>query len=154
LGYNSSDIGMIVQARQYAAVQGADRKYAAEIVTQLANGVITQTDYQAAFDALRLPKLEKDALTRNANALLATHRKKLSLGFLKRAYLDASITIDEYLTHALALGYAQDDVDLLEVELLFEQKQQAAKAATKAQAAAAKLAKKSTTTTTPPKTGG
>jgi hypothetical protein len=153
LGFNSSDIGLIVQARQYAAVQGADRAYAKEITTQLANGVITATDYQTAFDALRIPKLEKDALTRNANALLAHHRKQLSLGFLKRAYLDASISLDEYIAHALAMGYSQDDVDLLEIELLFDQKKQAATAAAKAAAAAKKAAGKATTPTTPPATG-
>jgi len=148
LGFNTSDIGQIVLARQLMAVQGADRQYARMIVEQLANGIISGADYQSAFDALRLPRLEKDALTRNANALLSHRRKQLSLGFLKRAYLDASITLDEYLQHALALGYSQDDVDLLEVELLFEQKQHAAKAAARAVAAAKKLAGK--TPTTPP----
>jgi hypothetical protein len=154
LGFNSSDVPLLLQAKQLASVQGADRKYATEIVTQLANGVITSTDYQQLFDALRLPKLEKDALTRNANALLAHHRKQLALGFLHKAYLDGQVTINEYTAHALALGYSQDDVDLLEVQLLLDAKNAAAHAAAKAAAAAAKLAKKTSGTPTTPPAGG
>lgn len=148
LGFNTSDIGLMIQARQYGAVQGADRKYAEILADHLFDGLISQGDYDDQIARLRIPKLETDALTRNAVARKNHKHKTLSLGFLKRAYLDASITLDEYIAHALALGYSQEDVDLLEVELLFAQKKDAARAATKAAASAKKAAGK--TSTTPP----
>lgn len=148
LGFNSSDIPLMIQARQYGAVQGADRKYADILAAQLFEGTIVQSDYDAEIARLRIPKLEADALTRNAVAHRNHKHKQLSLGFLKRAYLDASITLDEYTTHALALGYTQNDVDILEVELLVSQKAAAVKVAAKALAVAKKAAGK--TPTAPP----
>jgi len=151
LGFNTSDIGLMLQARQLQSVQGAERKYADILAEQLFDGVISQSDYDAKVNELRLPKLETDALTRNAVARRNHKHKTLSLGFLKRAYLDASITLDEYLAHVTAMGYAQDDVDILEVELLFAQKAAAAHKAAKAAAAAKKAAGKGGTT---PPAGG
>ncbi len=151
LGFNTSDIGLMLQARQLQSVQGAERKYADILAEQLFDGVISQSDYDAKVNELRLPKLETDALTRNAVARRNHKHKTLSLGFLKRAYLDASITLDEYLAHVTAMGYAQDDVDILEVELLFAQKAAAAHKAAKAAAAAKKAA--GTGGTTPPAGG-
>lgn len=151
LGFNQSDIGLLLQARQLATVQGAERKYAEILAEQLFDGVISQSEYDTAVNQLRLPKLETDALTRNAVARRNHKHKTLSLGFLKRAYLDASITLDEYLNHVKAMGYAQDDIDILEVELLFAQKADAAHKGAKAAAAAKKAAGKGGTT---PPTGG
>lgn len=142
LGFNASDVPLMIQARQYGAVQGADRKYAEILAAELFEGTISQADYDDQFARLRIPKLEADALSRNAVAARNHKHKKLSLGFLQRAYLDATITLDEYLAHVKELGYSQDDVDILEVELLFKQKTTAAKAATKAAAAAKKAAGK------------
>lgn len=138
LGYNTGDIPLLIQARQLEFVQGADRKYAEILARQLVEGQIDQASFTSAVQALRIPKLEADALTRNAAAEVQSRHKHLSLGFLKKAYLNSVITIDEYLTFALQLGYTQDEVDILEQELLVEQKQQAAKVKAKAAAAAAK----------------
>jgi hypothetical protein len=148
LGFNTSDVPLMIQARQYGAVQGADRKYAEILAAELFEGTISQTDYDDQFARLRIPKLEADALSRNAVAARNHKHKKLSLGFLRKAYLDASITLDEYIAHVKELGYSQEDVDILEVELLFAQKTNAAHAATKAAAAAKKAAGK--TPTKPP----
>jgi hypothetical protein len=150
LGFNSSDTGPLVLSRQLIAVQGADRKYAEIIAAQLVEGVITQAQYDDEVAHLRIPKLEADALTRNGAALKTLHHAKLSLGFLRKAYLNATITIQEYLDHAAALGYTQDLLDILEFEVLTEQKIANAKAAAKATKAAAK--KKTPATTTPPAT--
>lgn len=138
LGFNPNNLGNLVLARQLTAVQGADRVYAGILAEQLLAGTISQPDYTAAVQALRIPKLEADALTRNAVARKTAHQRQLSLGFLKKAYLDATITLQEYLDHAAALGYSQDDIDILEFELLAEQKA----AADKVKAAAAKQAAK------------
>jgi hypothetical protein len=151
LGFNTSDAPLLIQARQLQAVQGADRKYADILADQLIEGQIDQGTYTSAVNALRIPKLEADALTRNAVARKFLHQAHLSLGFLKRAYMNATITLDEYLAHAHALGYTQDDVDLLEQELLVEQKI----AADKVKARAAKVAAKASATkkTPTPPTG-
>lgn len=148
LGYNTIDVPLLRQARELEAVQGADRKYAEIITEELVSGQITEGDYQSAVSALRIPKLEADAITRNAAARLQTKRKQLSLGFVKKAYLDGQMTIDELLAHAKALGYSQDDIDLIEVEVLFQQSEKKAAAAAKAAKAAAKLAGKTPGTPT------
>jgi hypothetical protein len=157
LGFDANDFTLLIQSEQYKAVQGADRVYAGLLGDDLADGAITQAAYDEAVSTLRIPKLEADALTRNA-VHRRTHRVKyLSLGFLKRAYLDATITLQEYTDHALALGYSQDDVDILELELLVEQKQAADRVKAKAAKIAAKAAPKATKTppqATPPATGG
>lgn len=146
LGFNTSDIGLMLQARNFESVAGIQREYIKGAISDLQKGAISQATFEADVDNTNLSKEEKHwykilALNRTSN-----RHKQLSLGFLKRAYLDASITLDEYIQHALALGYSQADVDLLEVELLFEQKQHATAAAKKAAAAATKAAGK------PPKT--
>lgn len=148
LGFNVSDAPLLIQARQLEAVQGADRKYAEILADQLIEGQIDQAAYTTAINSLRIPKLEADALTRNAVARKFLHQAHLSLGFLKRAYMNSTITIDEYLAHAASLGYTQDDVDVLEQELLVEQKQ----AADKVKARAAKIAAKASATKKVPTT--
>jgi hypothetical protein len=151
LGFSQDDLAIILQARQLAAVQGADRAYAAIITDDLVSGRMTEGDFAAAFAALRIPKLERDAISRNAAHRLQGHRKHLSLGFLKRAYDNASITLDEYIAHAVELGFSQDQVDILEQELLVEQKLAAGKVKAKAAKIAAK-AKKTPPVITPPPT--
>jgi hypothetical protein len=151
LGFNTSDVPLLIQARQLETVQGADRKYAAILAVQLLEGHIDQGTYTAAVNALRIPKLEADAITRNAVAEKDIRHKQLSLGFLKRAYFNAAITLDEYIAHAQALGYTPDDVDLLEQELLVEQKINADKIKAKAAKAAAKA---TATKKVPPTTTG
>jgi len=148
LGFNTSDVPLIRQARELDAVQGADRQYAAILTDELLAGVMTQGDFDAAINALRVPKLEADALTRNAAARMQSRRKHLSLGFLKRAFIDGQITVDELMRHVLELGYSQDDADLIEVELLLQVSEHKTKAAAKAKAAATKAAGK--TPPTPP----
>jgi hypothetical protein len=150
LGFNSSDFPLLQQARQYNAVQGADRKYADILATEHAEGLIDDTLFENEVLGLRIPKLERDAIIRNAVARRHQKRKQLSLGFMRRAYLDGQATIDELMAHVLALGYNQADADLIEVEILFQQAEKKAVAAAKAKAAAAKAAGKATTT--PPTT--
>ena len=150
LGFNTSDIGLMVQARQYAAVQAADRAYAEIIAAQLVDGTISQGQYDADLATLKLPAVERDAYTRNAAARKTHHHKTLSLGFLKKVYLDAGITLDELLTHLANIGYSQDDIDIIEVEVLTEQKAAAKKAAAIAAAVAAKAAGKAAKSSTPP----
>jgi hypothetical protein len=156
LGYAPDDFMALMEARDIAAVQIADRAYAVLIANDLVNGTMTQADYEEAFTFLRIPALEKDALTRNAVHRKTTHHKHLSVQFLKKAYLQGSIDLNEFLSHAQALGYDQADVDILEQELLVEQKAAAdkiktaaGKAAAKATAAAAKAAAKKPPPATP-----
>lgn len=148
LGFNTSDIPLMLQARQFESVAGIQREYIKGAISDLQHGVISQSTFEADVDNTNLSHEEKRWYKILGANRTSNKHKQLSLGFLKRAYLDASITLDEYIEHALALGYSQADVDLLEVELLFEQKDHAARAAAKAQAAARKAAGK--TPTTPP----
>lgn len=146
LGFNTSDIGLMLQARNFEAIAGIQREYIKGAISDLQHGVISQATFEADVDNTNLSKEEKRWYKILGANRTSNKHKQLSLGFLKRAYLDASITLDEFIQHALALDYSQADVDLLEVELLFEQKQHAERAAKKAAAAATKLAGK------PPKT--
>lgn len=138
LGFSPTDLGLLIQAKQLASVQGADRAYAAIIADELATGTITASDFQARLAQLRIPKLEADAITRNAAARAEGRRKHLSLGFLKRAFLDATITLDELLTHVKELGYDQNDTDIIEVEVLLQLAEHKAAAAAKAKKLASK----------------
>jgi hypothetical protein len=149
LGFNSFDTPLLLQARMFESIAGVQREYVKAAISDLQHGVIAQSVFESDVDSTNLPKEEKRWYKILGENRANGRRKQLSLGFLKRAYLDASITLDEYLAHALALGYSQDDVDIMEVELLFEQKKQAALAAAKAAAAAKKAAGKSTTSTAP-----
>lgn len=148
LGFNTSDIPLLLQARMFDSIAGVQREYIKAAVSDFQHGVISQATFDQDVDNTNLPKEEKRWYKILAENRASNKHKQLSLGFLKRAYLNASITLDEYIAHALALGFSQMDVDLLEVELLFEQKQHAATAAAKAAAAAKKLAPK--TPTKPP----
>jgi hypothetical protein len=149
LGFNSFDTPLLLQARMFSSIAGVQREYVKAAISDLQHGVIAQSVFESDVDSTNLPKEEKRWYKILGENRASGRRKALSLGFLKRAYLDASITLEEYLAHALALGYSQDDVDILEVELLFDQKKQAALAATKAAAAAKKAAGKGTTSTAP-----
>lgn len=151
LGFNTSDIGLMLQARQYDSIAGIQREYIKGAISDLQHGVISQATFEADVDNTNLSHEEKRWYKILGANRTSNKHKQLSLGFLKRAYLDASITLDEYIQHALALGYSQADVDLLEVELLFEQKDHAKRAAAKAMAAATKAAGKppATPKTTP-----
>lgn len=152
LGYFPDDVDVVKKARDLAAVQIADRAYAVLIANDLVAGTITQGDYESAVDDLRLPRIEIDALTRNAVRRKVIRHKHLTVGFLKKAYLEKAITLDEYLTHVADLGYSQDDIDILEQELLIEQKAEADKLKAAAEKAAAKA--KKTTTPLKPAPGG
>jgi len=143
LGFNSSDIPLLLRARRLTAIQGLDRKYSALLADRLVQGSISQEDYDIAINKLPLPKYEIDRTTRNAVELLILRQKQLSLSIVKKMYLNAVITIDELLTHVRELGYQPDDVDLIEMEVLTEQAQAAAKAKMKA----SKAGKKKGTTT-------
>jgi hypothetical protein len=149
LGFNSSDIPLLIQARQLEQTQKLDVAYAEMLADDLAEGRIDQGTYTSILSTLKIPPMVRDAATRNAAHRTERRHKHLSLGFLKRAYMNAVITIDEYLAGAAALGYAQDEIDLLEQELLVEQKNAADKVKAKAAAAAAKAAKKPTPPPTP-----
>lgn len=146
LGFNTADLPALILSRQLEFVQGADREFAKIITDQLVTGLISDGEYQSLFAGLRIPKLEADAITRNANARRHHHLRELSIGFYKKAYLNASITLDEFLQGARDIGFEQDQIDMLEAELLVEQKDKAAAAATKA---AKKVKKAATTPTTP-----
>jgi hypothetical protein len=146
LGFSPTDLGLMIQAKNLATVQREDRAYVAGATADFQAGKIDSTTLLADIDNTTLPKVEKEALRRNALNRINKHQKQLSLGFLHKAYLAGTITIDEYLQHALALGYSQDDVDILEVQLLSDQAAHKAAAAAKAAALAKKLAGKGTTT--------
>lgn len=149
LGYASADIPLLRDAHNIHLVVSADRQYAGIIADELVEGVITQADYESRVADLRIPKLEQDAVSRNAVARLIARRRHLSLGFMKKAYLDGTVTIDEVLQHVKDLGYSQNEADIFEVELLLLQSEQKTKAAAKAKAVAAKAAK-GTPSSTPP----
>ena len=138
LGFISDDFGLLIQAKNLEQVQRADRSFVATAIHDLQAGGIDLATFNADVDATSLPRVEKDALKRNGANRIAGRHKQLSLGFLKKAYLDSTINLQEYLQHAAALGYSQDDIDILEFELLAEQKA----AADKIKAAAAKQAAK------------
>ncbi|PYX71584.1 MAG: hypothetical protein DMG78_14860 [Acidobacteria bacterium] len=141
LGFNSSDIPLLIQARQLEQTQKLDVEYAGMLAQDLAEGRIDQGTYTSILGTLKIAPMVRDAATRNAAHRTQARHKHLSLGFLKRAYMNAVITLDEYLAGAQALGYTQDETDLLEQELLVEQKAAADKVKAKAAAAAAKAAK-------------
>lgn len=94
------------------------------------------------------------ALIANVKGIRVRH---LSLGELKKAYIDGTITLQEYGAHATELGFIDTDVQILEIDLLVDAKKAAEAAAAKAAAAAARAAKaaaKGGTTSTAPTTGG
>jgi hypothetical protein len=131
LGVAGPDQQLWFHARNLRAVQSADRKFAEIAAAELASGRITEAAYQQLVDGLRIPKSEADALKRNAAHIAQGRRRHLSLGMLKRMYLDNAITIGEYLDHLKELGYEQHDIDILEVEVLIEQTQHKEKAKAK-----------------------
>jgi hypothetical protein len=62
----------------------------------------------------------------------ALRPRHLSPATLQLAYIDGSITLDEYEAHLTALGYSADDVTVLTLETLIKAKDKAATAAAKA----------------------
>lgn len=150
LGFNTSDVPLIRQALNLEIVQGADRDYVKGAIADLHAGQISLATFDADVDSTSLPKAEKDALKRNGANRVGVKRKVLSLGFMKRAYLDGQVTIDELLQHVAQLGYNQDDADIIEVEVLFQQAEKKALAAAKAKKVALKTGGGGGT---PPKTG-
>lgn len=68
--------------------------------------------------------------------------RHLSVLTLQQAYIDGTITLDEFNAHTAALGYSADDQTILELETLIKAKDKQA-------AAAAKAAKGKTGTPTP-----
>lgn len=151
LGYKPEDVPFLREARTIELVKTIDRAYITTAVTDLHHGLINLDTFNTDVDATVLTREEKDAFKRNGANRAAARNRLLSINFLKKAYLNASITLDEYLAHAKELGYSQDDIDILEQELLVEQKQ----AADKIKAKKAKPPKppKGGGTGTPPATG-
>ncbi len=152
LGFVAEDFGLLIQAKNLEQVQRADRSYIETAMHDLREGLIDLSTFNSDVDATSLPKVEKDALKRNGGNRVAGAHRHLSLGFLKRAYLDAVITLQELLDHLAALGYSQDDIDIVEVEVLTEQKKAADKVKALAVKRAAKTAAKATKL--PPQAGG
>jgi hypothetical protein len=159
LGYNSSDVPLVRKARALELVRSIDRAYIVTAIGDLHHGLIDLQTLNADIEATVLTREEKDAYRRNGANRAAARGRLLSLGFLKKAYLEAAIDLGEFERHVEALGYDQDDRDIIEQELLVEQKAAAdkkkaaaAKIAAKAAADAAKKAGK--TPTTPPATPG
>ena len=149
LGYNSSDVPLVRQARALELVRAIDRAYIVTAIADLHHGLINLDTLNADIDNTVLTREEKDAYKRNGANRAAARGRLLSIGFLKHAYLEGAITLDEYLQHVEQLGYDQDDRDILEQELLVSQKAAADKLAAAAAKARAKAAKKTTTTTKP-----
>lgn len=147
LGYNTFDVPLFRQARALELVRTIDRAYIVTAITDLHHGLIDLATFTADVDATILTPEEKAAYKRNGANRAAARGRLLSINFLKKAYLNSSITLGEYLAHAAELGYEQSDIDILEQELLVEQKAEAAKIkaqatkiAARAQTAAAKKA--------------
>jgi hypothetical protein len=153
LGYPPDDFTVLMEARDLAAVQIADRAYAVLIANDLVNGTMNQDDYQNALDGLHIPSVERDALTRNAVHRKTAHHKHLSVQFLKKAYIEAAITLDEFLQHVTALGYEQADIDILEQDLLLTQTADAQKLKCAAWKIAVRNAKRNKTNPPPPPPG-
>lgn len=147
LGFNTSDIPLLRQAISLEEVLGIDREYIKGAIADYHAGLISQQTLEADIDSTTLPAIEKAAYKRNAENRIVRQRKILSLGFMKRAYLDGQVSIDELLDHAKAEGYSQDDVDIIETEVLLQQAEHKAAAAAKARKVAAK-----STGNPPPKT--
>lgn len=141
LGYNSFDVPLFRQARVSELVRTIDRAYIVTAITDLHHGLIDLGTFSADVDATILTQEEKAAYKRNGANRAAARGRLLSINFLKKAYLNSSITLGEYLAHAAELGYEQGDIDILEQELLVEQKAEAAKI----KAQAAKIAAKTQT---------
>ncbi len=146
LGFNTSDIPLLRQALNLEVVQAADRDYVKGAIADLHNGQISLSTFDSDVDSTTLPKAEKDALKRNGANRVGSRHRQLSLGFLKRAFIDGQITIDELMQHVAALGFSQDDQDIIEVEVLLQSTEHKARAAAKAKAVAAKAAGKSGST--------
>jgi hypothetical protein len=151
LGFNTADLPNLIQARQLEMLQGVQRGFVDTALSDVQHGRIDLSTFNGDVDATNLPKQVKDWYKIRGANRAANHTRQLSLGFLKKAYFNASITLDEYVAHALLLGFSQDDVDILEQELLVEQKQAADKIKAKAAKIAAKTPKGSGTP--PPTTG-
>lgn len=152
LGYNTSDVPLLRQARDAEASIGVQRDYIKAAIADLHSGLIDTITFEQDLNGTVFGPIEKDWYKRLAENRTGAKKRKLSYGLLKRTYLDATITLDELLKGLMDLGYSQADIDTLEVEVLLEQSLAKAKAAAKA--------KKTGTTGgtgtggTPPTTGG
>jgi hypothetical protein len=147
LGFNTSDVPLLRQAKAFTEVAGVQRAFIKGAITDLQSGAIDTPTFEADVDRTNLPTIEKQWYKILGENRAHGKRKQLSLGFLKKVYLDGTITIDELLSHVALLGYSQDDADIIEVEVLTEQAAEKKKAAAKAAALAAKVAAKNTPST-------
>ena len=125
---------------------------------EFGKGQITQSALKDFIDGLRtagflltpgeVQALESTAgIVANVKGLRVRH---LSTGQLQRAYIDGTISLDQYEQHLTELGYSASDVQTLGIEVLIAAKKAAAAAAK--QAAAGKKGSGVPPTTTPPPT--
>ena len=156
LGYTQEVIDIIRKARDYAPARQASLHAGQHFVIEYLTGIITGDQLHealAGFGALGQGKLlltpdEIAHLESVAGALAAYPRRTLTPAQLLQAYIDSTITLQEYEDGLSARGYSQADVTILGIDALIKAKQ-VEQAAEKKAVAAAKQAASSSTTTSP-----
>jgi hypothetical protein len=158
-GYDAGGAALTRQASDLEPARKLSLALAEHYMLEWSKGLLTTQALRGFIDGLKtagflLTPGEVAALENLTNLFTTVHGlrvRHLSLFELKKAYLDGTITLQEYAAHATQLGFVDTDVQILEIDLLVDAKKAQEAAAAKAAAAAARAAKaKGKTPTTPP----
>lgn len=144
-GYTEQGRIDVSRAMEWEPARSVTAKYAEHYVTQFLEGHITAAAAKGFLDALtaqlstgKVPLTSGEILhlrdlVDTIQAAGATLRPRhLSVAQLQLAYIDGTITLQDFEDHLAHIGYVPDDVTILTVETLIKAKDKAAAAAKKA----------------------
>jgi hypothetical protein len=157
LGFDKFGQSLLLQASDLEPARRVALALAEHYLLEFGKGSLTTQALKDFVDGLKglgflLTPGEVTAIESVSTVLVANvklHPKHLSTGQLKQAYIDGTITLDEYEQHLTDMGYNPADVQTLGIEVLIAA-QKAAAAAAKHAAAGKKGSGPKPTTTTPP----
>lgn len=128
-GYTEDVITLIDDANDLAPTRRASLRAAEHFVQEYVTGIITSDELDQALHGMGafgqgrmlLTDGEIQNLKGLAGSLAAFPRKKMTPAQMKQAYVDATITLQEYEDYLLRVGYSQANVTTLGIEALIAQ---------------------------------
>lgn len=140
LGYTDEVIALLQKARDLEPARRLSLRYLEHYLEQYLQGHLTQASVNSFLDAMAASNRvlvtpgELEAV-RALVALTATatlRPRHLTIAQLQLAYIDGTITLQDFDQHLVDLGYSADDATTLGIETLIKAKDKAAAAAAKA----------------------
>ena len=136
-GFEQNSALMIRQAADFEPARKVSLAVAEHYMLEFARGNLTTQALRDFIDGLKtlgflLTPGEVAALEAVGNKLTTTTKlrpRHLPMLTLKQAYIDGTITLDEYENHLRELGFSDSDVQILGIEVLIAAKKAAAAAA-------------------------